>query len=71
MGKRKTCDWQPIDTAPKRGSILASCPIRDLGLERMKQTLVIAWWRSDINRWRSGFGDLVQPTHWMPLTRSA
>jgi hypothetical protein len=55
-------DWQPIETAPKDGSVICCAEYWDGGW--------IFWpdyWRKYLEPYGEGFGGCRRPTHWMPL----
>ena len=53
--------WMPIETAPKDGKESLFCT-EELGL-------VVMYWDDCEGKWETGFdvGDILTPTHWMPL----
>lgn len=55
-------DWQPIETAPKDGTVILIGA--HLGID-------IGLWADWLNGWideaQSGYHDPNWPTHWMPL----
>lgn len=60
--ENKKQEWQPIETAPKKGSILAYADVSGF-----PNIFVSRWWKGDEQydpRWEGGH---QQPSHWMPL----
>jgi hypothetical protein len=61
---RLTCQWQPIETAPKDGTVV------DLLIAGKR--FVDCWWRKDEGAWDCDGGYSLHvrssdPTHWMPI----
>ena len=58
-------DWKPIETAPKDGSEILTCNMRQGGIMRL-----IYWYRT-AGQWREKGNVIVclQDTHWMPLPK--
>lgn len=54
-------NWQPIETAPKKGGILAYIPDW--------QGCQVIYWASYKGCWETASGENVRgtPSHWMPL----
>lgn len=65
-------DWQPIETAPKDGTVI-DVWVKDLKKnDGSGQRRTHVWWSKNADRWSDDwlhvprmFG--VKPTHWMPL----
>lgn len=53
-------DWQPIATAPKRGTIIT------FSLLENGQRVSISYWLPETQMW-AHWAEGYQPTHWMPL----
>ena len=68
-------DWQPIETAPKNGTIidvwLGDCDESDRKFYCSGETRRSPGWAWANNKWRPWGGlnsaTFVKPTHWMPL----
>ena len=56
-----TQEWKPIETAPKDGKSILLYPSPYLG-----EYVAVGNWASHPKVWMTA-GDMVNPTHWMPL----
>ena len=66
--------WQPIETAPKDGTMVDLWGINHLTHNKRGERIVNAswgvctdWMGNELEDWRHGRGEDYQPTHWMPL----
>lgn len=54
-------EWQPIETAPKKGYIIGAW-------KDGKWCAAELWWDDQVGEWCHSTGDYYcHPTHWMPL----
>jgi hypothetical protein len=60
-------EWQPIETAPKGGTLILVGSARDgYTTEAQFDTEREEWWEVNTH-WTDATGDPLYPTHWMPL----
>ena len=66
--------WQPIETAPRDGTIVDLWGINHLHYAKRQERIcnvhygpVTDWMGHERNDWRHGRGEDFEPTHWMPL----
>lgn len=62
-----TDTWQPIETAPKDGSVVL---VYDADLAKLYRVQT-AFWNDHLSNWQvcDDDSDDVDPTHWMPLPK--
>ena len=72
--ERQRDRWQPIETAPKDGTVIDLWGINHLHYAKAGTRIVnVAWgpvrdWMGhEREDWQHGRGDDFEPTHWMPL----
>lgn len=56
-------EWQPIETAPKDGSVVLGWCVYQYGSDG--KAMFISWW--DDARWVDDYITEVNPIHWIPL----
>lgn len=60
-------DWEPMDTAPKDGTVILV--YRKIDADTIMN--LVAWWSEKDRAWQYGKFDRLRselsPTHWMPL----
>ena len=63
-------DWQPIETAPRDGTLILVCT---RGYQRIRSMMTTFWSEASAKRFGAKFGwyhegdGAITPTHWMPL----
>jgi Lar family restriction alleviation protein len=67
---RRASGWQPIETAPRDGTIILTW-ITHRATDNggpVNTAAIVSWWGPDADCWveRDSF-DTVRPTHWQPL----
>ena len=61
-------EWQPIESAPKDGTIILATWVSSLKFysSKLSNCVLVSWWE-DGNQWVDGEMFDYDVTHWMPL----
>ena len=80
LEREKARQWQPIETAPKDGTRIIVCAMKDVSAYLERENSKLGYWGRKVigpfvfqvywsgNYWQAdGFAIALDPQHWMPL----